>query len=358
MPDRQIRVPHALAVASAYSWRLLTITAAAVVVIYVLVTLRLIVIPVFVALLISTLLVPIASRLKRIGVAPLLATWATFMTAVALFALAVFLIAPQISDQLDSLGRDVRRGAEEVLTWLVNGPFDLTRAQIDRYLDNVSEELRASSRSLVSGAFRGVYLLVEVIAGVLLTLVLTFFFVKDGERIAGALLGLVAEPRRDTVRDIARRSWDVLGAYMRGTAIVGLIDAAAIGLALLILGVPLLLPLVIVTFLGAFFPLVGAFTAGALATLVALVTAGVVPAVIVAGVTIIVQQLEGDVLQPLVLGRAVKLHPLVILLSLTAGAIVAGVAGAFLAVPLAAVASVTASYLRSDASAKTTEVAA
>jgi len=126
------------------------------------------------------------------------------------------------------------------------------------------------------------------------------------------------------------------------------VDAAAIGLALVLLRVPLVIPLVIITFFGAFFPLVGAITAGTIATLVALVSKGVVPAAVLAAVTIAVQQVEGDVLQPIVLGRAVKLHPLVILLSLTTGAIVAGVAGAFLAVPLAAVASVAVAYVRSD----------
>jgi predicted PurR-regulated permease PerM len=145
---------------------------------------------------------------------------------------------------------------------------------------------------------------------------------------------------------VSKRSWDALGAYIRGTAIVGLVDAVAIGGTMLVLGVPLVAPIAVITFFGAFFPLVGAVVAGVIAALVALVTTGFVPALILAAATIVVQQVEGDVLQPLVLGRAVHLHPLVILLSLTGGAIVAGIAGAFLAVPVAAVVSVAVAHLR------------
>lgn len=358
MSERKIEIPRALAVASAYSWRFLTVVAATAVVVFVLVTLRLIVIPAFVALLLSTLLVPVASMLKRAGAPPLLAAWGALLLGIGVVVGIGTLIAPQIADQLDNLGRDVRRGLEDVVTWLVDGPFNLSRADVDRYLDQAADQLRGSRASLVSGAFRGVYVVAEVIAGFLLTIVLTFFFVKDGERLASSALGLFAERRRPTVRDIGKRSWEALGAYMRGTAIVGLVDAVAIGVALLIVGVPLVLPLVIITFFAAFFPLIGAVLAGSLATLVALVTAGVVPAAVIAAVTIAVQQVEGDVLQPLVLGRAVNLHPLAILLSLTGGAIVAGVAGAFLAVPMAAVASVAASTLRKARGPETAEVGA
>lgn len=339
-------VPRLLQVSAAYSWRFLTVVAAAAVIVYILVTLRLIVIPAFIALLLSTLLVPVADRLKRAGVPPLLAAGMTFFGGIGLMGAIVFLIAPQVADQLGNLGRDARRGIEDVVTWLVKGPLDLTRAEVDNYLSQIGRQISENRSSFVSGGLRGAYLLVEIIAGAMLTFVMTFFFIKDGDHISRGVLGLFSEDRHDALIEVGARSWRALSAYIRGTAIVGLVNAAVIGVALLILGVPLVLPLVIITFLGAFFPLVGAVVAGALGTLVALVTVGVVPAAIVAGVTIVVQQVEGDVLQPLVLGRAVKLHPLVILLSLTAGAIIAGVAGAFLAVPIAAVVSASVAYLR------------
>lgn len=342
------RVSPVLDKAAAYSWRLLVTIAAVALLVYVLVVLRLIVIPMFVALLLATLLVPLAERLRNRGVPSLLATWLVFVGSVAGFAGLIYFLAPQVVDQLDDVGQDVRSGAEAVITWLVDGPLDLSRAEVDRYIDQITEQLREQQSRFISGAFRGAYLFVEVVAGLVLTLVLTFFFVKDGDRISKALLGFFPRERRSDASAIGRRSWEALGAYMRGTAIVGVVDAVAIGVALLILGVPLVIPLVIFTFFGAFFPLIGAVVAGTIATLVTLVTKGFVAALIVAGVTVAIQQVEGDVLQPIVLGRAVKLHPVVILLSITAGAVVAGVAGAFLAVPLAAVISATVAYVRSE----------
>lgn len=340
-------VPRSLVVMAAYSWRFLVISAAVVVLVYVLVVLRLIVIPVFVALMLSTLLVPLAERLRRRGVPALVATWLVFVGALGTLGGLIFLLAPQVSDQLGNVGREVRAGTESVVTWLIEGPLDLSRGDVDRYLDQVTEQLRERQGSLVSGAFRGAYLVAELIAGILLVLVLVFFFIKDGDRISNGIVGLFPSERHRDIRALGRRSWEALGAYIRGTAVVGLVNATAIGVALLIIGVPLVLPLAIITFLGAFFPLIGAVLAGSIAALVALVTQGVVPALIVVAVTVAVQQVEGDVVQPLVLGRAVKLHPLVILLALTGGAVVAGIAGAFLAVPVAAIVSACVDYLRS-----------
>ena len=346
-----LELPRSLVALSAYSWRFLTVVAAAAVLVYVLVTLRLIVLPVFIALLISTLLAPAAHALRRRGLPALLATWVVILTSFAVMGGGLYLIAPEVGDELDDLGRQVKAGTEDVLTWLAQGPLDVSRTEVDGYVDQLSEELANRRGSFVTGAVKGAYLLVEIVTGFLLTIVLVFFFVKDGDRIGSGLLGLFDERRRGDVREIGTRSWHALTMYIRGTAIVGLVDALAIGIALLVLGVPLVVPLALITFFGAFFPLVGAVTAGLLASLVALVTQGVAAAAILAIVTVIVQQVEGDVLQPLVLGRAIDLHPLVILLSLTTGAIVAGIAGAFLAVPVAAVAIIVIRQVRSKGSA-------
>lgn len=344
--SRPGEVPRLFALTAAYSWRFLVTVAALFIFVYVLVVLRLIVIPMVVALLISTLLVPLADRLRNRGVPSLLAAWIVFGGSLGLMAGLVSLLAPAFAGEVDNLGRDVRRGTEDVITWLTTGPLDLTRTQIDGYIDQLSEQLRERQSSLVSGAFKGAYVLVEVVVGALLTGVLTFFFVKDGSRIASALLGMFPARRHDDLRTVSRRSWEALGAYIRGTAVVGLVDAVAIGGTMLVLGVPLVAPIAVITFFAAFFPLVGAVVAGVIAALVALVTTGFVPALVLAAATIVVQQVEGDVIQPLVLGRAVNLHPLVILLSLTAGAIVAGIAGAFLAVPVAAVGAVVVAHMR------------
>lgn len=192
----------------------------------------------------------------------------------------------------------------------------------------------------------GAVLAAEIVAGTLLTIVLLFFFLKDGPKITGWIRNHVSGPRRDLLETLGRRAWMTLGAYIRGTALIGVADAVLIGIGLLVIGVPLVAPLMVLTFFGAFFPLVGAVVAGLVAALVALVSGGPIDALLVVGIVVVVQQVEGDVLAPLVLGRAVKLHAVVVLLALTAGAVVAGVTGAFLAVPTAGVAAAIGNELR------------
>jgi predicted PurR-regulated permease PerM len=177
----------------------------------------------------------------------------------------------------------------------------------------------------------------EFIAGTLLMAVVLFFFLKDGSKIWNFLLRPFSGPREAKLRRAGKRTLEVLGSYVRGTAIIALIDATAIGIALLVLQVPLAVPLAMIVFLGAFIPLVGATVAGVLAVLVALVANGPIVAVIVAAVVIAVNQLENHLLQPVVMAKSLKLHALVILFALTAGTILAGIIGAVLAVPLAAV---------------------
>ena len=184
--------------------------------------------------------------------------------------------------------------------------------------------------------------------GLILCLFLTFFFVKDSERFTRWILDFAGARRADHLREIGRRSATAVSGYLRGQASVGLVDAVFIGIGLLIVGVPLVVPLAFLTFVAAFLPLVGAFVAGALAALVALVTKGFTAALIVIGITVLVQQLEGHLLAPLLLGRAVSLHPVVIILALATGAILGGIIGAFLAVPIAAVVTAVGTYLRGE----------
>jgi predicted PurR-regulated permease PerM len=188
----------------------------------------------------------------------------------------------------------------------------------------------------------------EVITGLILTLFLTFFFVKDSERFTRWILDFAGRHREGHLREVGIRAATAVSGYLRGQASVGLVDAVFIGIGLAIVGVPLVIPLSFLTFVAAFLPLVGAFVAGALAALVALVTKGVTAAMIVIGITVLVQQLEGHLLAPLLLGRAVALHPVVIILALAAGSILGGIIGAFLAVPIAAVVTAVGTYLRGD----------
>ncbi len=308
--------------------------------------LRILVLPAIVALLLATVLVPPVDRLQRAGVPRLVAAWLLMLASLGLLAGLVVLVAPTVSDEFADLGPTVQEGIDEVENWLVEGPLELSRDEINRYRTQIVEQMQASSSSIASGVLAGAILAGEVIAGLLLVLVLVFFFVKDGEKMCRYGLDQVREENQELLAALGDRVWATIGGYVRGTALVALADAVIIGVGLLIIGVPLVLPLALLVFFGAFFPLVGAVLAGSVAVLVALVSGGPTDALLALGVVVIVQQVEGDVLAPLVLGRAVRLHPVVIIGALTGGAVIGGLIGAFLAVPVAAVAVAVASELK------------
>lgn len=322
------------------------IVAAAALIIYALVVLRLLIIPVIVALFLSTLMYPPVAWLRSKGWPSLLATWVVFLACIGVITSLVFLLAPQVSSEIDDLGGQLKTGSEDVLTWLAEGPLDISRAEVSDYIDQASQTLSESSGTITSGVLSGAVKVVEMVAAFILTLVLLFFFVSGGEKMWQWILEHSPPDQHEDIEQVGTRAWRAMGAYIRGTALVALVDAVLIGAALLILGVPLAVPLILLTFFGGFFPLVGATVAGIVASLVALVGAGVTDALILGGWVIVVQQVEGDVLQPMVMGRAVRLHPVIILLALTAGALIGGVAGAFLSVPTVAVATAIGSYYR------------
>ncbi len=308
--------------------------------------LRILVLPVIVALLLATVLVPPVDRLQRAGVPRMVAVWLVMLGSLGVLGGLVTLVAPTVSEEFADLGPTVQEGIDEVENWLVEGPLELSREEINRYRTQFVDQLQASGGSIASGVLAGAVLAGEVVAGLLLVLVLVFFFVKDGAKMCRYGLDQVREENREVAAALGRRVWAAIGGYVRGTALVAVVDATIIGVGLLIIGVPLVFPLALLVFFGAFFPLVGAVLAGSVAVLVALVSGGPGDALLALGVVVIVQQVEGDVLAPLVLGRAVRLHPVVIIGALTAGAVTGGLIGAFLAVPVAAVAVAVASELK------------
>lgn len=349
MTKRQmLRVPPLLDWAAAVSWRFLAVVLAISVAVFALVKIRLVVVPLIVALFIATLLGPPTLALKQRRVPSVLAAALVFVVALGAFAGLFRLLAPPIVDQLDEVGAAIEEGTAQALGWLTEGPLGLTRAEIDGYIESAADYVTENTGALTTGAIGVAITLFEIIAGFLLALVASFFFVKDSERITTYLIGHVPEERRPLVRGIGQRAWTTMGAYIRGTATIALVDAVGIGIGLWILGVPLVLPLAVFTFFASFIPLLGAVTAGAIAALVALVTRGFAIALLVVALTTAIQQLEGNLLQPVVMGRAVKLHPVVILFALTSGAILGGILGAFLAVPIAAVISAVGNYLRTE----------
>jgi predicted PurR-regulated permease PerM len=349
MSDQETRpeVPPALQRLAAWSWRLLVVLTAAGLVLYLLILLKVIVVPVIVALFLATLLVPVVRWLEDRGWSHLVAVLAVFLGAVALLAGIIAGFIPLIGNELETLRQRADEGVREVQEFIASRPFGLSEEDINRYLDEARRRFTENSSGLTRGAVQGVTLVTELVTGLILCLFLTFFFVKDSERFTRWMLDF-AGGRSQHLREVGRRSAVAVSSYLRGQATVGLVDAVFIGIGLAIVGVPLVIPLSFLTFVAAFLPLVGAFIAGAVAALVALVTNGFTAALIVVGITVLVQQLEGHLLAPLLLGRAVALHPVVIILALAAGSILGGIIGAFLAVPIAAVVTTVGTYLRAE----------
>jgi predicted PurR-regulated permease PerM len=346
--DGRPDVPPMLGKLAAWSWRLLVVLTAAGLVLYLLIMLKVIVVPVIVALFLATLLVPLVNALERRGWRHIWAVLAVFGGAVLLIAGIIAGFIPLIGNELDTLRQRADEGVAEVQRYIASRPFGLSEEDLNRYLDQARQRFTENSTGLTRGAVHGVTVIGELITGLILSLFLTFFFVKDSERFTRWIIDFAGRQRAPHLREIGTRSATAVSGYLRGQAAVGAVDAIFIGIGLAILGVPLVIPLAFLTFVAAFLPLVGAVVAGALAALVALVTKGVTTALIVVGITLLVQQLEGHILAPLLLGRAVSLHPVVIILALAAGSILGGIIGAFLAVPIAAVVTAVGTYLRGD----------
>lgn len=317
-------------------------------VIYVLVIslahLRVVVLPIIIALLLTSLLLPLVKQLRKRGVPDGAAAGLVLVAGIALIATVIALILPSMVHQFSELGTQVRQGIDKAGTVLADPPFNLSEQEIRDRIDEGMKSLRKNSGTIGSGVAQGAVVLGEFLTGLIITVLLTFFFLKDGDRIWNWIVSLSGERRSVPVQEIASRSFTALAGYVRGIAMVGLVDSVLIGIALVAIGVPLVIPLMILTFLGAFLPLIGAFSAGLAAVLIALVSNGLVPALIVLAVCVAVQQLEGHLLYPVLMSRAVNLHPVAIIIGLATGGILAGVIGIFLAVPIASVISVTLDY--------------
>lgn len=296
--------------------------------------LRLVVLPVFIALLLATVLTPPVVALERRGWPSAVATAGVFLAFLAALAAVLTLVVPPTVDELSSTGSALQDGLDEVERWLVDGPLDLNRSTVQRYTDDPGGTLADLARSSSASLTRSVVVAGEVVAGALLSLVLTFFLVKDGRDLQRWLLDRTATDHRPLLGELAAAGWSALTGFLRGAALLGVVEAIIIGVTVWLVGAPLALPVAVFTFLGAFFPIVGAVTAGAVAVLVTLATQGFGAALIVLAVAVVVQQLDNDLLAPFIYGRSLQLHPLVVLVVLTAGGAVGGIAGAFLAVPL------------------------
>jgi putative heme transporter len=304
--------------------------------VYVMLQLQLLVIPVLIALILAAAVYPVVNVLRRWGWSSALATATAFLGILVVLGGVITGIVVAVRNELDELISSATEGWAQLQGFLADFPLPVDQAQIDEALAGILDFL--TSAAVGRSALSGLSTATQFITGAVLMAVVLFYFLKDGERIWTFLLRWFPYRRRAKMALAGSRAVDVLGNYVRGTAIVAAVDAVFIGLALFILQVPLALPLAVLIFIGGFVPIVGATVAGVLAALVALVANGPVAALVVIGVVVLVNQLEGNFLQPVVMGRSVSLHSLVILLALTAGTILGGIVGAILAVPVAAVA--------------------
>ncbi|AWB86481.1 AI-2E family transporter [Mycetocola zhujimingii] len=318
------------------SIQILAIIALAAVVVLGMMQLKLVVIPVLIAIVIAAAAAPVISWLRRF-MPPILAAWVALLSGILIFGGVVTLIVLAVRNQWGELADSAVKGIDQLYDYLLTGPLPIDEKQIEEARDAVIDFV--TSAQFGSGALAGVSAAANIITGAVLVLVILFFFLKDGDTIWEFFLRPFKGAALDRGHRIGHTAVRVLGGYVRGTAIIAFVDAFFIGLGLFILQVPLALPLAVIVFVASFVPLVGATVASVLAALVALVGTdnGPVVALIVIAIAVGVNQLEGNFLQPVVMAQSLKLHPLVILVALTAGTIVAGIIGAVLAVPIAAV---------------------
>ena len=335
-------VPRGLAVASAVTLRVAIIIGGIVLLALFAKRMMVVVIPVIIALLLATLLSPLARWLQRKGTPPALAAALAVGLAFIVFLGLWGLVIPPFVTQVPDVVENVQQGAGQIGD--AAAPLGLSDSEVQDAIRKARDQLEGGQ--VAGKVLSGAMLIVQWAAAIILIVVLTFFFIKDGSHLRDWTVDLFAEHRRETLREISERAWSALATYVQGVFLVATLDAVLIGIVLVLVGVPIALPLIVLTFLAAFFPIVGAVMAGAAATLVALVSGGVVDAAIVLGAIIAIQQLEGNVFYPMVVGKQLKLHPVAILLALPAGGVLAGVAGAFLAIPVAAVVSAVLDYMR------------
>ena len=344
--DRDARLARAFRRVAVVSAGFLVIVLGLALALYLVGTLWVVVLPVVLGLLLTTVLWPPVRALRRRGVPAALASIGVLLGALLLFVGVLAGLAPQVVGQAEELADQVTAGLERLREGLTGPPLNLGEEQLGATVDNVIGNLQDNAQNIAKRVVSGAAAAGSAVLTGLLALVLTFFFLKDGPKFLPWIGGIVGPRAAPHVSTLAQRWWGTLSGFIKAQAAVGFVDAVFIGIGLALLGVPLALPLAVLVFFGGFIPIVGAVVSGGLAALVALVTNGLTSALLVVGLVLLVQQLEGNVLQPILVGRTLALHPAVVILAVTAGGTLAGIVGAFLSVPVVAVLAVAFRYAR------------
>ena len=342
-------IPRGVRLSAAWSWRLLLIGAVIAVVVFLIVQLRLIVVPVLVAVLLAALLVPFVDWLAHHSWPRWLAIVVALAAVLVVVGGLVVLVVWQIRGEAQALQHRSGQAFDDFKAWLQGPPLELTDKQIDSYISQALKALQQDSQVLISGALSIGSTLGHVFTGAVLTAFSTLFILIDGKGIWSWIVRIFPRGARAATDGAGRAGWVTLTSFARVQVLVASIDALGIGLVAFFLGLPLVIPIAVLVFLGSFIPIVGAVITGALAVVVALVYNGWVAAIIMLAGVLAVQQLEGHVLQPLIMGSAVKVHPLAVVLVVAAGSLLAGIPGALFAVPFAAVLNVMVRYVSSGA---------
>jgi len=353
MDGRKLERPNLLVTASEYSWRALTVILFVSVILYVAVQFKTVVVPLLFAAIFSSLLLPGAKFLERkLRVKPIVSALVTVFFGFAGVIAALGSLGPSFTREINKLIPTIERGVNTLLTTLSEHEFFAGNEFIYNLQENTFEALGGVEFFTAAGTSLALGVL-ELLIEILLTLVLLFFFIKDREKIGTFVYRILPKQNKEKIRAGARKGHKILGKFIMGTSVVALIDAIGIGLGLWLLDVPLVLPLSVLVFFGGFIPVVGAVVTGALAVLVALAAGGLQLAFFVLLVVVAVQQIESNVLQPVVMRKAVSIHPIAVVVGIPAGAIAAGIIGAFLAVPIIAFTAAFVSGYKAEVSAET-----
>lgn len=320
-----------------WCWRLLIVFAAVLALAYLARKLSTVTIPISIALLGAALMAPLVNWMQRLGVPRAIGVFVALIGALGLLAGIMTFVVEQFVTGVPQLSDEFKTSVHQIQDWLINGPMHLSNEQIRNAGDTIVKTIESNKDALTNGALTTATVIGEFFTGAFLTLFILIFFLYGGDQIWEFITRIIPTVHRAKVREAGRLGFGTLTGFVRATVMVAAVDAVGIGSGLAILSVPLALPLASLVFIGAFIPIIGSFIAGSVAVFIALMTKGVVTALIVLGITIAVMQLEGHVLQPLLMGRAVRIHPLAVVLAIAAGVVLAGLAGGLLAVPFVAV---------------------
>jgi putative heme transporter len=343
----QVTLPAGLVIATEWSWRFLIIAAALTVLIILIGQLSFIVIPLLIALLLSALITPLSYWLRKNKFPNWLATITSILVLLGTFVSLIWIVVTQTVRSWDSFQARSLLAYENFVQFLLESRLEVSEEQIQSWFDDLAGDIEVSR--ILSGALSIGSSLGTLLIGLTLSIFALIFFVHDGEKIWKFIIRLMPKDARAAIDGAGITGWRTFTTFVKVQVLVAFIDAVGIGLGALILGLPLVLPIAVIVFLGGFVPIVGAFVTGAIAVFIALVYEGFTTALIMLIIVIAVQQLEGQILQPFIMGRAVRIHPLAVVLVVTAGGFLAGITGALFAVPLLALFNVAVRYIASGA---------